>query len=289
MIPTHVHLDYAGGAGLLMQSLPRVTLLVHPRGARHMIDPSALYQGALAVYGQHAMDRDYGKLIPVPAERVQSSTGWFSGDTFGLSYREFDNAIGAWILPTSTPMQFEPEALCQLIGRLLSKQPRRMYLTHFGQVDEVDRLADLRLGDCQTWGVDSESRPQRGQFLPDLQPHSPAMKRKDGEKWIAAVDSQPTLPKPDRLLAKINAMVALGQQLCSTSSRHEALKAGLEALARAQLHRHGIENVDAGLAALALDLELNAQGLADWIDHQQRRLRAANKVEPSPFFHRHSH
>jgi len=56
------------------------------------------------------------------------------------------------------------------------------------------------LGACRAWGVDSENRPQRGQFLPDLQPHSPAMEQKDGEKWTAAVDSQPTLPKPDRLL-----------------------------------------------------------------------------------------
>jgi len=56
------------------------------------------------------------------------------------------------------------------------------------------------LGACRAWGVDSENQPQRGQFLPDLQPHSPAMGQRDGEKWTAAVDSQPTLPKPDRLL-----------------------------------------------------------------------------------------
>ena len=70
VIPTHVHLDHAGGAGLLMQSLPQARMLVHPRGARHMIDPQALYAGALAVYGQAAMDRDYGNLVPVPADRV---------------------------------------------------------------------------------------------------------------------------------------------------------------------------------------------------------------------------
>ena len=63
-----------------------------------------------------------------------------------------------------------------------------------------------RLGACRAWGVESENRrfhqkrPQRGQFLPDLQPHSSAMGQKDGEKWTAAVDSQPTLPKSDRLL-----------------------------------------------------------------------------------------
>ena len=56
------------------------------------------------------------------------------------------------------------------------------------------------LGARRTWGVESENRPQRGQFLPDLQPHSSAMGQKDGEKWTAAVDLQPTFPKSDGLL-----------------------------------------------------------------------------------------
>ena len=56
------------------------------------------------------------------------------------------------------------------------------------------------LGACRTWGVDSEKRPQRGQFLPDLQAHSPAMGQKAGEKWTAEAVSQPTIPKSDRLL-----------------------------------------------------------------------------------------
>ncbi len=49
-------------------------------------------------------------------------------------------------------------------------------------------------------GIDSENRPQRGQFLPDLQAHSPAMGQKASEKWTAAALLQPMLPKSDRLL-----------------------------------------------------------------------------------------
>ena len=71
VIPTHVHLDHAGGVGALMQVLPQAVCLAHPRGARHMVDPSALYQGALAVYGAEEMQRSYGQLVGVPAERVQ--------------------------------------------------------------------------------------------------------------------------------------------------------------------------------------------------------------------------
>src|SRR4030095_4290858 len=67
VIPTHVHLDHAGGAGLLMQSLPRARMLVHPRGERHMVDPGALYAGATAVYGEAEMVRSYG--VPVGGVR----------------------------------------------------------------------------------------------------------------------------------------------------------------------------------------------------------------------------
>ena len=73
VIPTHVHLDHAGGVGGLMQALPSAKLLVHPRGLRHLLDPSALYQGALAVYGQEEMDRSYGQLQGVPEARAMAS------------------------------------------------------------------------------------------------------------------------------------------------------------------------------------------------------------------------
>jgi glyoxylase-like metal-dependent hydrolase (beta-lactamase superfamily II) len=250
VIPTHVHLDHAGGTGLLMRHLPNATVLVHPRGARHMIDPGALYEGALAVYGAAEMERSYGKLVPVPAERVRAaedgltvalagrplllidtpgharhhhcvwdelSHGWFTGDTFGLSYREYDTAAGAWITPTSTPVQFEPGPLQQSIARLMAREPVCMYLTHYGRVGgsaaEVQRLADL-------------------------------------------------------LLAQIDAMVALALPLRAVPDRHVALKDGLAAMVSTQLRRHGVADVAAGITALALDIELSAQGLAIWLDRE---------------------
>ena len=163
VILTHVHLDHAGGAGLLMQQLPNAKLVVHPRGARHMVDPSALIAGATAVYGAEEIARSYGTLVPVPAERVvEASDGhvvdlsgrellcldtpgharhhiciwdamsraFFTGDTFGLSYREFDTDKGAFIVPTSTPVQFEPDALHASIDRMLCFEPQQMFLTH---------------------------------------------------------------------------------------------------------------------------------------------------------------
>jgi glyoxylase-like metal-dependent hydrolase (beta-lactamase superfamily II) len=245
VVPTHVHLDHAGGAGALMQALPRATLWVHPQGARHLIDPSRLYAGALSVYGQEEMDRSYGTLVPVPAERVRTTTddervtlasralrfidtpgharhhhcvwdeatrGWFTGDTFGLSYREFDTAAGAWITPTCTPVQFEPERLEASIRRLLDSDPACMYLTHFGRVGDVPRLGAL-------------------------------------------------------LLAQLDEMVALGRAQAADAGRHDRLRDGLLGIYRRSLAAHGCTLPDANVVELlAMDVELNAQGMACWLD-----------------------
>ena len=174
LILTHVHLDHAGGAGELMTHLPNARLVVHPRGARHMIDPSKLWSGASAVYGEDVMQRDYGRLRPVPAERVveapdghevdlagrtlacldtpgharhhnaiwdPASRSCFTGDTFGLSYRELDTDAGPFILPTTSPVQFDPDALHASIDRVLALEPVALYPTHFGRIDDIARLA----------------------------------------------------------------------------------------------------------------------------------------------------
>ena len=145
--------------------------------------------------------------------------GWFTGDTFGLSYREFDTEKGAWIVPTSTPVQFEPEALQASIARLLAKAPRCMYLTHYGRVDDVPRLGALLQG----------------------------------------------------LLAE---MVALGESQrgqADAAVRHAALKQGQLGIFSRSLRAHGVAFDEARIAELlAIDLELNAQGMAVWLDRPAR-------------------
>jgi len=249
VIPTHVHLDHAGGVGPLMQALPTARALVHPRGARHMVDPTALYQGALAVYGQAEMDRSYGTLVGVAAERVLSShdgmtvalggrtlslidtpgharhhhciwdpvtRGWFTGDTFGLSYREFDVDGRAWILPTSTPVQFEPDALRASVLRLLAAEPDFVYLTHYSRLGQV---ADL------------------------------------GRDVLALLDD----------------VVGLARALRDVPDRHRALCNALQALYVARLQAFGSTMTEAAIAeSLAMDVELNAQGLAIWLDREPR-------------------
>ena len=97
-----------------------------------------------------------------------ASRGWFTGDTFGLSYREFDTAQGAWIVPTSTPVQFEPEAMKQSIDRMLTRDPRAMLLTHYSRVTEAARLgADLhgRIDTLVALGREADAREDRHPWL----------------------------------------------------------------------------------------------------------------------------
>ncbi|MET3654309.1 MBL fold metallo-hydrolase [Dyella japonica] len=254
LILTHVHLDHAGGAGELMAQLPNARLVVHPRGARHMIDPSQLWAGASAVYGEEVMEATYGRLRPIAVERVveapdghvvmlsgrpllcldtpgharhhlsvydERANVCFTGDTFGLSYREFDTANGAFILPTTSPVQFDPDALHASIRRLVELKPAAMYLTHYGRVEDVERLAN------------------------DLH-------------------------------AQIDAMVFIAQSAQSTSSlaqeRHDAMKAALTNLYLSRAHAHGWHGDHAQLLEiLGMDVELNAQGLGIWLDNQHRR------------------
>ncbi len=81
---THIHLDHAGGAGRMMATFPNARLVVHPRGARHMAEPSKLVAGVSAVYGSEYVARVYGEILPIPAEAHSRSARWH-GDFAGRS------------------------------------------------------------------------------------------------------------------------------------------------------------------------------------------------------------
>ena len=175
IIPTHVHLDHAGGAGELMQHCKNAQLVIHPYGARHMIDPSKLIAGTIEVYGEEKFRELYGELKPIDASRVieapdnfelmlgqrrlrfldtpgharhhfcvydEASQGIFAGDTFGLSYPNLITKAGPFIFPTTTPIQFDPPALLQSIDRLMALHPKQIYLTHFGSIEPTDAVVN---------------------------------------------------------------------------------------------------------------------------------------------------
>lgn len=245
VIPTHVHLDHAGGSGLLMSELPNARMLIHPRGARHMIDPTMLMEGVRAVYGTEVANRDYGELVPVPEERVTTtsdgmvvtlgarqlrfmdtpghakhhnciwdevSRGWFTGDTFGIAYPELYTSNGPYVVPATAPVQFDQVALHESIERLLAQQPKLIYLTHYGAVANPEQLSV--------------------QFL-----------------------------------SQVDAMAEAARSLARAPNRHEELKRAFGDIYIAELRRSGSTEPESFLREiLTLDIELNAQGLGAWLN-----------------------
>lgn len=245
---THIHLDHAGGAGAMMQAFPEARLVVHPRGAPHMADPTKLFAAVGAVYGVEEANRLYGAPTPVAAERIiaagdgytfdlagRSLICWetpgharhhlclqdtrsghvFTGDIFGLSFRELDVSGRPSIIPTTSPTQFDPSVMHQSIERIVQAKPEAVYLTHFAQVHDVERLgAELhRLLDAH----------------------------------VAIAERERHVDAKDREVRILN---------------------GLWALMDAEAAQHGWQLPrEQWREVLRTDIELNAQGLHYWLDH----------------------
>lgn len=185
VIPTHVHLDHAGGAGTLMAHFQNAQLLVHPRGARHLIDPQKLIASSVNVYGEQAFREMYGEITPVAENRVTSledgavvslgdsqllirhtrghadhhfclwdeqTRGWFSGDMFGASYLSLRFERGNFVLPTTTPTQFDPVRFIESVELLVAAQPQRIYLTHYGELPYDDKVKELLCQQVEAYG-----------------------------------------------------------------------------------------------------------------------------------------
>lgn len=249
-ILTHIHLDHAGGAGAVMQKFPHARLVVHPRGAPHMADPSKLIAATEAVYGQAETQKLYGRILPIDPTRIlvtndgleislgerqllcidtpghakhhiairdSLSGGFFTGDTFGLSYREFDQinetGVKQFVFPTTTPSQFDPEALRATHARIASYAPPLLYLTHFG-----------------------------------------------------AITFTPELPEQQGLL--IDTLAHLALRIHNTAESAEGAQTELcqemAALLLETAQGDGWANPDRILTRFAMDIQLNAQGLLDW-------------------------
>ncbi|MGF1645207.1 MAG: MBL fold metallo-hydrolase [Thiotrichales bacterium] len=253
VMPTHVHLDHAGGAGLLMRHLPNAKLVMHPRGAPHMIDPSRLIAGATAVYGEAGFHDSFGELPAVPEHRVltveddavlelggrrlrfldtpghashhycvwdEQSRGFFTGDTFGIAYPDLAMDSRSYLFPPTTPVQFNPDDWHASVARLAAFDPEYMYLTHFGRIDGIPHLA--------------------------------------GE-----------------LHRRIDDYAAIARAARHAHNRYGTIRAELRKLILGELRTHGCRLAEIEIdALLKMDLDLNAQGLEVWLARLDRHGQA---------------
>ncbi len=254
VIPTHVHLDHAGGAGALMAACPNATLVTHPKGAPHLIDPAKLSAGASAVYGEDAFVRDFGALQPVPEARViaaddgqrfdlagralsfihtpghanhhgcifdAGSGGLFTGDTFGISYRAFDTEAGPWLFAPTTPVAFDPDTWQRSLDRMLALEPVAAFLTHYGRIDAPAQQAE-----------------QLRRSIRDL------------------------------------AAIALEHADAPQPARKDRIKEAITAHLLTDARGHGCTLDEPRMRdLLAVDLELNAQGLEVWLQRREKPSR----------------
>lgn len=189
LLLTHIHLDHAAAAGLLLRHFPRAVVGVHLLGAPHLADPSRLVASATRLYGAR-MDELWGTMLPVPAERMRvlrdgdevrvggrrltaldtpgharhhlafhlaDADAVFTGDVGGVRV-----GGAGYVRPPTPPPEFDPPAWLRSIGRLRALRPEHLLLTHFGAFPDAGRHLDELEARVATWTRWAAARVSEG-------------------------------------------------------------------------------------------------------------------------------
>ncbi len=182
---THIHLDHAGGVGDVARAFPRATVYVHPKGARHLVDPTRLVDSAARVYGP-LLDSLYGRLDPTPAERIKvledgdtidigpgrqlvtvDSPGHakhhlalhdtesgilFAGDAVGVRL-----PTSGIIRPATPPPDFDLDLAINSLHRFRDRQPAGVALAHYGLLPDPLPMLEEAEGILRRWAEVAEA------------------------------------------------------------------------------------------------------------------------------------
>ena len=179
IIVTHIHLDHAGGAGILAKELPSAKVVVHKDGAKHLINPSRLVHSATKALGELSKAYGLDKVVPIAQNVVEPvdegsiidlgsrkltvlwtpghathhiclydnrSNGIFVGDAVGIYYPHED-----LLKPTTPPPDFDVEVAIQTIERLKKVKADVLYFSHFGPNHEVERMLASSIKEIDRW------------------------------------------------------------------------------------------------------------------------------------------
>jgi glyoxylase-like metal-dependent hydrolase (beta-lactamase superfamily II) len=197
VVVTHIHLDHAGGAGVLAPHFPRATVWVHERGAPHLAEPSKLLASAARVYGTEDRLRElFGPVEPLPADRMRSLS---DGDRVPLGDRHIEvlytpghashhvalfdsrtggvfvgDALGVFLpdvrilRPAMPPPEFDLEQAVASVERIAARQPPLILFSHFGPAKEVPHLCQLAIHRMRKWTAAVEEALQQTEELAEI-------------------------------------------------------------------------------------------------------------------------
>jgi len=209
VIVTHIHLDHAGGAGELIKHMPQARVLVHEKGARHLINPDRLMRSFASTMGERMVQKT-GPIVPIDEERVvplsgneefklserqnlrvlhmpghaphqlcileSRNNGLFSGDAVGISVAE-----GKVVMPATPPPAFDFKLSLSSLQKLLALKANLIYFAHFGATDKVRESIEIAMTKLKAWyelvsrafnegGFETAFKKIRAQLYSELEP-----------------------------------------------------------------------------------------------------------------------